>query len=146
MKLLAVLAAALAFAGRHGTLLAAASIFVGLAVPPLAAAVKPYLGEAIVVMLTLAFLRVDPAELRDHLTRPGLIAAATVWVMLIVPAVLGTLFLTLGLDRSMPGLFFMLVLQMSAPGLMSSPALAALMGLDVALTLASLIVSPRSRR
>jgi len=35
----------------------------------------------------------------------------------------------------------MLVLQMSAPGLMSSPALAALMGLDVALTLASLIVS-----
>ena len=61
--------------------------------------------------------------------------------MLIVPAVLGTLFLNLGLDRSMPGLFFMLVLQMSAPGLMSSPALAALMGLDVALTLASLIVS-----
>ena len=40
----------------------------------------------------------------------------------------------------MPGLFFMLVLQMSAPGLMSSPALAALMGLDAALTLASLVV------
>jgi predicted Na+-dependent transporter len=35
----------------------------------------------------------------------------------------------------------MLVLQMSAPGLMSSPALAALLGLDVALTLATLIVS-----
>ena len=63
--------------------------------------------------------------------------------MLIVPAVLGTLFLALGLDQSMPGLYFMLVLQMSAPGLMSSPALAALMGLDVALTLASLIVCDR---
>ncbi len=35
----------------------------------------------------------------------------------------------------------MLVLQLAAPGLMSSPALAALLGLDVALTLASLIVS-----
>jgi BASS family bile acid:Na+ symporter len=35
----------------------------------------------------------------------------------------------------------MLVLQISAPGLMSSPALAAVLGLDVALTLASLIVS-----
>ncbi len=136
-----MLAAALALAGRHGTLLAAASIFVGLAVPVLAAAFKPYLGEAIIVMLTLAFLRVDPAELRKHWTRPGLIAAATLWVMLIVPAVLGALFLVAGLDRLMPGLFFMLVLQMSAPGLMSSPALAALMGLDVALTLASLIVS-----
>jgi BASS family bile acid:Na+ symporter len=41
----------------------------------------------------------------------------------------------------MPGLYFLLVLQMSAPGLMSSPALAALLGLDVALTLATLIVS-----
>jgi hypothetical protein len=35
----------------------------------------------------------------------------------------------------------MLVLQMAAPGLMSAPAIAALLGLDVALTLASLIVS-----
>jgi hypothetical protein len=140
MKWLAIPAAALALIGRHGTLLAAASIFVGLAVPPLAAAFKPYLGEAIIVMLTLAFLRVDPAELRNHWTRPGLIVAATLWVMLIVPAALGALFLGVGLDHSMPGLFFMLVLQMSAPGLMSSPALAALMGLDVALTLASLIV------
>jgi hypothetical protein len=61
--------------------------------------------------------------------------------MLIVPAVLGIVFLAFGLDQRMPGLYFMLVLQMSAPGLMSSPALAALLGLDVALTLASLIVS-----
>ena len=141
MNWLALPAAALSFISRKGTLVVAASIVVGLAVPPLAAAIKPYLGEAIVLMLTLAFLRVDPVELRHHFTRPGLITAATVWVVLIVPAVLGMLFLTVGLDRSMPGLFFMLVLQMSAPGLMSSPALAALMGLDVALTLASLIVS-----
>lgn len=133
-------AAALSFIGRHGTLFAAASVFVGLAVPPLAAAIKPYLGEAIVAMLTLAFLRVDPSELRHYFTRPRLIAAATLWVMLIVPAALGTLFLSLSVNQNLPGLYFMLVLQMSAPGLMSSPALAALMGLDVALTLASLIV------
>jgi len=141
MKLLGALAAALALVGRHGTLVAAGSIFVGLAAPFLAAMFKPYLGEAIVVMLTLAFLRVDPIELRHHFTRPGLIAVATVWAMLIVPIVLGTVFLACGLDQRMPGLYFMLVLQMSAPGLMSSPALAALLGLDVALTLASLIVS-----
>ncbi len=140
MNWLRLPAAALSFIGRYGTVFAAASIFVGLAVPPLAAAVKPFLGEAIVAMLMLAFLRVDPTELRHHFTRPGLIAAATLWVMLIVPVALCTLFLGLGLDRSMPGLYFMLVLQMAAPGLMSSPALAALMGLDVALTLASLII------
>src|SRR5450432_2316776 len=66
MKWLGLPAAALTLIGRHGTLLAAISVFVGLAVPVLAAAFKPYLGEAIIVMLTLAFLRVDPAELRKH--------------------------------------------------------------------------------
>jgi hypothetical protein len=126
--------------GRHGTLVVAASLFVGLFVPGLAAASKSLLGPAIVVMLTLAFLRVDPTELRHHWTQPGLIAAATVWVMLVLPAALGLLFLATDLHRNMSGQFFMLVLQASAPGLMSSPALAALMGLDVALTLASLIL------
>ena len=138
MKFIGALAAVLSLAGRHGTLLAATSIFVGLAIPAVAAACKPFLGEAIVAMLTLAFLRVDPADLRRHWTRPGLIAAATAWTMLIVPAGLGMVFLAFRLDQHAPGLYFML---MSAPGLMSSPALAALLGLDVALTLATLIVS-----
>jgi hypothetical protein len=56
MKLIGALAAALALCGRHGTLIAAGSIFVGLAVPPLAAAFRPHLGEAIVLMLTLAVI------------------------------------------------------------------------------------------
>lgn len=140
MQFLRAPAAALSLIGRHGTLVVAASLFVGLAVPGLAAASKLLLGPTIVVMLTLAFLRVDPAELRYHLRRPGLIAGATLWVMLVAPALLGLVFLALGVDARLPGLYFMLVLQMSAPGLMSSPALAALMGLDVALTLASLIL------
>jgi predicted Na+-dependent transporter len=141
MNWLRLPAAALALAGRHGTLVAAASIFIGLAVPPLSKAFKPYLGEAIIVMLTLAFLRVNPKELWVHWTRPGLIAAATFWVMLVVPLMLGAVFLLSGVDHLAPGLYFVLVLQISAPGLTSSPALAAVLGLDVALTLASLIVS-----
>ena len=71
MNWLALPAAALSVISRKGTLVVAASIVVGLAVPPLAAAIKPYLGEAIVLMLTLAFLRVDPVELRHHFTRPA---------------------------------------------------------------------------
>ena len=141
MKLRAPIGAVLSSIGRHGTLLAAGSIFVGLAAPPLAAALKPYLGVAIVVMVTLAFLRVDPVELRRHWTRPGLTVAAVGWSMLVLPAVLGTLALATGLGHLMPGLYVMVVLQLAAPGLMSSPALAALIGLDVALTLAALIVS-----
>ena len=134
-------AALLSLAGRHGTLLAAASIFIGLAVPPLTAAIKPWLGEAIIIMLTLAFLRVDPVELRRHVMQPGLAAMAVVWVMLVVPAALGALFLAAGIQRSEPGLFLILVLQIAAPPVMSAPALAALMGLDVALTLVSMVTS-----
>jgi BASS family bile acid:Na+ symporter len=141
MSILAGPAAVLAFFGRHGTLVVAASIFVGLFVPPLAAVFKPYLGTAIVVMMVLAFLRVDPAELRSHWVRPRLIAVATLWAMLVIPVIFGVLYLSLGIDGSMSGLYFMLILQMAAPGITSSPALAALLGLDVALTLASLIVS-----
>jgi BASS family bile acid:Na+ symporter len=140
MNWLELPAAAIAWIGRKGTLVVAASLFVGLAVPGLPALCRPFLGEAIVLMLSLAFLRVDPVDLRRHVTQPRLIAAATLWVMLVAPALVGMIFLTFGLDRQMPGLYFMLVLQMSAPGLMSSPALAALLGLDVALTLASLVV------
>jgi BASS family bile acid:Na+ symporter len=140
MSLLRGPAAALSLVGRHGTLVVAASLVVGLVIPALAAACKPLLGPAIVVLLVLAFLRVDPVDLRRHWTRPGLIAAATVWVMLVLPAALGFLFVALGIEQRLPGLYFILVLQAAAPGLMSSPALAALMGLDVALTLASLIL------
>lgn len=140
MQFFRVPAAALSLVGRHGTLVVAASLFVGLAMPGLAGYCKPLLGPAIVVMLTLAFLRVDPVELRHHFTRPGLIAAASIWVMLVLPAALGAFFLVTGFDARMPGLYFMLVLQASAPGLTSAPALAGLIGLDVALTLATLIV------
>jgi len=140
MNVLALPAAVLAAIGRHGTIIVAASIFVGLFVPGIAAAFKPLLGDSIIVMLVLAFLRVDPVELRRHWTNPRLILAASAWIMLVTPAVLGALFMLTGLRDRLPGIYFMLVLQMSAPGLMSSPALAALMGLDVALTLATLVV------
>lgn len=135
------LAAALSLAGRHGTLLAAASIFIGLALPELAALLKPVLGAVIVAMLMLAFLRVDLSALRRYFTRPGLIAAATIWLMLVAPALIGAVFFYAGVGHALPGLYFMLVLQLAAPGLMSAPAVAALLGLDVALTLAGLIVS-----
>ena len=141
MSWLKLPAAALSLIGRHGTLIAAGSIVLGLAAPPLAALLKPALGPMIVLMLVLAFLRVDPAELRRQWTAPKLVLAATAWNMLLAPLALGLVFVGLGLQRSAPGLYFIMVLQMSAPGLMSAPAIAALLGLDVALTLATLIAT-----
>jgi BASS family bile acid:Na+ symporter len=132
--------AALAWLGRQGTRAVALSIFLGLGLPPLAALFKPYVPEAIFALLVLAFLRVDPRRLRNHVARPGLVIAATAWMMLVTPAVLGSLFLALGLDERAPGLFLALVLQACSAPLMAAPAFAALLRLDAALTLAALVL------
>jgi hypothetical protein len=131
-------AAALAWLGRQGTRAVAASIFLGLAAPPLAALFKPYIPEAIFALLLLAFLRVDARELRGYAMRPGLVLAATAWMMLVTPALLGGIFLALGLRERAPGLFLALVLQASSTPLTAAPAFVALLGLDAALTLATL--------
>jgi hypothetical protein len=140
MRLLDLLAAPLAFLGRHGTRAVAVSIFLGLAVPPLAAVFKPLVPEAIFLLLMLAFLRVDARELRAHFAKPGLVVLATAWIMLAVPAALGLVVLAFGLPELVPDLFVGLMLQASAPPIMAAPAFAALMGLEAALSLATLVL------
>jgi hypothetical protein len=43
---------------------------------------KPFVTEAIFLLLCISFMRVDIAALRDHLRRPGIVVAATAWTML----------------------------------------------------------------
>ena len=62
---------ALAWVGRQGTRAIAALVFIGLAVPPLGELLKPFVTEAIFVLLCISFMRVDTAALRDHLRQPG---------------------------------------------------------------------------
>jgi len=132
-------AAGLAWLGRQGTRAVAASLFLALAFPPLAAWFKPIVPEAIFALLVLAFLRVDPRELIGHFAEPALVLAATVWMMLVVPAGLGVAFVLAGVPDRLPQLYVGLMLQSVAPPIMSAPAFAALMGLESALSLATLI-------
>jgi BASS family bile acid:Na+ symporter len=131
-------AAALAWIGRQGTRAVALSVFVGLALPPLAALLKPAFTASLVVLLCLAFLRVDPGALRTHLARPGLVLAAAAWTMIATPLACGIALVAGGVDAA-PGLILALMFQAMAPPVTSSPALAALMGLDAALALATLL-------
>jgi BASS family bile acid:Na+ symporter len=141
MPLVNLIAAALAWLGRQGTRAIAASIFVGIALPQLAVYCKPIIPESIFVLLCLAFLRVDPAALRGHFRRPGLVLAGAAWLMLATPAISGAALYISGLREADIGLFLGMMLQAVAPPIMSFPAFAALMGLDAALSLAVLIVS-----
>jgi hypothetical protein len=140
MQPFAALAAALAWLGRQGTRAVAASLLIGVMLPPLAALLKPIFAFALFALLCLAFLRVDPVEVRKHFSRPALVAAAAAWMMLGTPVLIGLSLLGLGMADRLPGLYVAMILQAAAPPVISAPTLAALMGLDAALSLATLVV------
>ncbi len=131
-------AAALAWLGRQGTRAVALSLFAGIALPWFAAAMKPAFTPSVFVLLCLAFLRVDPDALRRRLARPGLVLAATAWMLVATPLACGPVLAGLGLER---GLMIALTFQVAAPPVVATAALAALMGLDAALALAVLAAS-----
>jgi predicted Na+-dependent transporter len=130
---------ALAWLGRQGTRAIAVLVLIGIALPPLGEFLKPYVAEAIFLLLCISFMRVDIAALRDHLRRPGIVLAASAWTMIAVPALIGLGCLAAGVDRSSPDLFLALMLQAVASPMMAAPALAALMGLDSTLALITLV-------
>jgi hypothetical protein len=132
------LAAALGWLGRQGTRAVAISLLAGLALPPLAALMKPIFTPNLFVLLCLAFLRVDPGALHRHFVRPSLVLAAAAWMMIATPLAIGVALATLRIDMA-PGIWVALIFQAAAPPVISSPAFAALIGLDAALSLATLI-------
>ena len=141
MPILKGLNAALAWLGRQGTRALAASIFLGLAVPPLAAYVKPHLGETVFVLLLFSYLRTDPTAFGRYLKAPGLTIVAALWVMAAVPLLFGAAYALSGIREAWPALYTIMILQMAITPITSSAAFAALMGLDVAFSLVALIVS-----
>src|SRR3978361_1214453 len=132
---------ALAWLGRQGPRAIAALVLIGIALPPLGELLKPYVAEAIFLLLVISFMRVDIAALRDHLRRPGIVLAASAWTMIAVPALIGVSCLAAGVDKSSPDLHLALMLQAVASPMMAAPALAALMGLDSTLVLVTLVTS-----
>jgi hypothetical protein len=133
-------AAPLGWLGRQGTRAVALSVFAGIALPPVATLFKPAFTPALVVLLCLAFLRVEPAALHAYLRRPALVIAATIWIMVATPLLFGIPLKLWGSQWLEPGLFVALMLQVSASPVISSPTFAALLRLDSALSLATMLV------
>ncbi len=140
-RLLAAPAAVLSWIGRQGTRAVAALVVIGIALPWVGAVLKPYVGEAVFVLLCLSFMRVDAEALKGYVRRPGLVLAATAWTSLAVPLLTGIGCLAAGVDVRSPDLHLALMLQAIASPMMAAPAIAALMGLDATLVLASLVAS-----
>ncbi len=131
--------AALAWLGRQGTTALALSILLGIAVPQLAAYVKPYLAATVFALLLFSYLRTNPDALRPVLRSPRLVVLAALWVMVAVPLLLGALYVWGGLREIAPDLYPIMILQSAIAPITSTVAFAALIGLDIGFSLVALI-------
>jgi BASS family bile acid:Na+ symporter len=130
--------AILAFLGRHATRLLVGAIFIGVALPPLAAVLRPYLSLWIFLLTVSTLLRVDPAAVIAHAKRPGRIILILAWILLATPLLMVAVLSFIPLPR---GLVEPLVLWSASPPLASSPAFAFLVGLDGPLALLLMVTA-----
>jgi hypothetical protein len=131
----------LSWLGRQGPRAVAALIVLSIALPWIGHLLKPFVTEAIFLLLCVAFVLVDAAALRIYLRRPTIVLAATAWTSVVIPALFGASYLMLDLNDQSPDLFLALALQAIASPLMAAPAFAALMGLDATLVLCAMVTS-----
>ncbi len=122
----------LAFLGGHGPKVLFVGVFIGLALPDLAALARPLVGPAVAALLLLTLLRVEWGQMAAYLRRPGLLLGLVVWLMLVSPVAVWAVL------RVLPGpepLEVALVLMAAAPPILGVTAIAMLLGLDGPLAL-----------
>lgn len=127
--------------GGQGTRAVAVSLFLGMALPPLAAFFRPVLPVAIFLLLVLALMRIDFAALGARIRQWRMLAWALLWVMVIMPCAIALVLRLSGFAEAYPGWALGIFIATAAPPVMSVAALAALMRLDYALSIAMLVLS-----
>jgi BASS family bile acid:Na+ symporter len=129
---------AIDFAGTHATRLLGAGVLVGLALPPLATALRPLLLPAIMISLVLALVRLDWRAFGADARRPLLVAAMLVWFLGASPAIV---WLALGTLPLPAPVVTGLVLVTAAAPIMSGAAISLLVGLDAALAVVAIVTT-----
>jgi BASS family bile acid:Na+ symporter len=135
---LATLHAFLTWCARHGGALLAVCVFVGVAVPPLAALLREALTPAVAAMMTLVLLRMDLGQVVSYLRRPVLVAAMLAWLLLACPLIAWGFARLVGLDGPLGAA---LVIMATGAAATTSPAFARLVGLDASIALVVSLLS-----
>lgn len=129
---------ALERAAAMGTWLMASAFVIGYLIPPLAAACRDLILPAIVVILTIAMLRLDVARLRGYIHRPGAMALIVLVNLIAAPVLMWFLLTPLDMPE---GLRQGIVLLAAAPMVSSAIAFATILELDSALAVAVMVAS-----
>lgn len=122
----------LAFLGRHAPGLLATGIFVGLALPSLAALLRPLLGALVFCLAAATMIRIDWPQVAAHIRQPVRIVLVLGWGLVASPVLVAAIATRIGLPA---GLTHAVVIWSASPALISAPALAFLLGLDGSLAL-----------
>ncbi len=127
----------LAFAARHGRVVLILGLVIGIAFPPAARAMRPWIGELVILILFISALRVGPRRALGAVR--DLPAALGLTLVLQVAAPVAAI-LVFGLVGWTGALATGLVLMLAAPPIAGSPNLAILTGADPAPALRQLVV------
>lgn len=124
--------------GRHGTVLLPLGIVAGIAIQPLAHLLLPLLPLTVYFMLTIVLMRLDVERAIAHIRRPKVFIISLVYGFVLLPLVMSLIVTALPLS---PGLAAALVIYGTAPPNYAAAALAFVMGLDGALTVATIFAA-----
>jgi bile acid:Na+ symporter, BASS family len=138
---LEILTKSLGLIGRYGTQGFAISIFVGLALPQFAAAARPLLGVTIFIFTTLTFARAEQDQVRALIKAPSQLMLASLWIVLAPVILIGVILTIIGRSSLDPGLVMGLAIMAAAPPIMSSPAVAMMLGLAPTLLLTTVLLT-----
>lgn len=122
----------LGFLDGHATWMLFGGVFIGLAVPQLAALCRPLLTPAVVCLLVATLLRIDWQAMAALWRRPGVAVLMLIWMLVVAPVVLWAVLFLVPLP---PALVTALVLMTAAPPVLSASSFALMLGLDSALAL-----------
>lgn len=130
--------AGLEWIGRYGTLLMPLGIVIGCLVQPLAALLRPTLAICVFLMLAVVLSRLEIQHALAHLRKPRVFLWSLVWAFVAMPV----LFIAvLHVFPQSPGINAVLLIYATSPPNFGAAALAFIMGLDGALTVATIFAS-----
>jgi ACR3 family arsenite transporter len=131
------LTAVLSLAARHGRLLLILGLLTGIALPGLAEALKPWIGEMVAALLFLAALRVGPRQALGAARDFGFSVGTVLLLQVLFPAAVILVFVAAGWSGALAA---GLVLMAAASPISGSPHLTVMTGHDPAPALRLLVI------
>jgi bile acid:Na+ symporter, BASS family len=128
----------LATISKRGTSVLALGVLLGLLMPPLASAARPFMSVAVFVFVLGTLLRVDAESFLAKLRRPIVSIALPLLIMAATPFTIGAALSALRIHNP---LALAILLAASAPPSSGNAAVARMMGLDGATPLAATLIS-----